>query len=219
MVDNATSGLELPPTRDIAGFHVLPLDAPRGRRMVQLLIGLALFGVSIAWAIKASLGTNPWTVFHEGVAERTGISIGLIITIVGFLLLSALWLLKEPLGIGTVLNVTIIGPIADLTLAVTPDFESMWARIPLLIAAPILLGFGSGMYLGAGVGPGPRDGIMTALSRRGIETWKARTAVEMTALGTGFLLGGKVGLGTVWIAIAIGPCVQFFIPWFRIDKA
>ena len=186
--------------------------------MAQLLVGLTLFGISLAWAVEASLGVNPWTVFHEGVADRTGLSLGTIVVLTGVTLLGGLWLLREPLGLGTVLNVAVIGPVIDLTLAIMPDAESLWARVPLLIASPILLGLASGLYLGAGVGPGPRDGLMTAGSRRGIATWKARTTVELTALIVGFFLGGTVGVGTVWIAIAIGPSVQFFLPWFTIDE-
>jgi uncharacterized membrane protein YczE len=128
-----------------------------------------------------------------------------------------LWRLKEPVGLGTVLNVAIIGPIADLALWAIPDLENMPVRVLMLAAAPVLLGLGSGLYLGASVGPGPRDGIMTALNRRGVETWVARTAIELTALAVGFLLGGVAGLGTIWMAIAVGPCVQFFLPSFRIE--
>jgi len=207
----------MPPTRKIAGFHVLPLEDPRIRRVVQLIVGLILFGVSLAWAVEAALGVNPWTVFHEGVADRTGLSLGTVTQLTGVALLVALWLLKEPIGLGTVLNAALVGPAIDVTLAVLPDSDSLLVRVPLLIASPILLGLASGLYLGSGVGPGPRDGLMTAGKRRGIETWKARTSIEMTALVVGFLLGGTVGLGTVWIAVAIGPCVQFFLPWFTID--
>ena len=207
-----------PVTREIAGFQFLPVADNRTRRMVQLLVGLVFFGVAVAFTVEALLGASPWTVFHEGAADQIGISFGQTVTLVGVLLLSVLWVLKEPLGLGTVFNVLVIGPIADLTLAVIPDLDSLVPRIALLASAPVLLGLGSGLYLGAGLGPGPRDGIMTALNRRGIATWKARTAIELTALAVGVVLGGTAGLGTVWMALAVGPCVQFFLPWFRIEK-
>lgn len=206
----------LPPTRLFAGFHWLPVALPRARRIVQLLGGLALFAIALSFTVEPRLGASPWTVFHEGAADTTGLSFGTTVSLTGVLLLSALWFLKEPVGLGTVLNVAIIGPIADLSLWVIPDLENMIVRVLMLGAAPVLLGFGSGLYLGATVGPGPRDGIMTALNRRGIETWKARTAIELTALAVGFVLGGVAGFGTIWMAIAVGPCVQFFLPWFRI---
>lgn len=206
-----------PRTIPVAGFKVLPVSAPLVRRVLQLLAGLILFGVAIAFAVEPRLGASPWTVFHEGAAERVGLSIGTVISLVGFILLIVLWFLKEPLGLGTVLNVLVIGPVVDVVDWLIPDLESLLPRIALLAAAPVLLGLGSGLYLNAGVGPGPRDGIMTALNRRGIETWKARTFIELTALLVGFLLGGVAGLGTIWMALAIGPCVQFFLNWFTID--
>ena len=218
-MNRSATDLELPPTRQFAGFHFLSFGTPRVRRLVQLLVGLCLFAVAIAFTVEAVLGASPWTVFHEGAADQFGVSFGTTVTSVGVLLLAVLWFMREPLGIGTVLNVAVIGPVADLTLAVIPDLENLPIRILLLAAAPVLLGLGSGLYLGAALGPGPRDGIMTGLNRRGIATWKARTAIELSALGVGMLLGGVAGVGTVWMALALGPCVQFFLPWFRIEDA
>ncbi len=205
-------------TYPFAGFLFLPVGAPYVRRLLQLMVGLCLFGISIAWTVEAVLGASPWTVFHEGASEQIGISIGATVSLTGVVLLIALWFLNEPLGLGTVLNVAVIGPIVDLTMAVIPDLDNLPIQLLLLAGAPVLLGLGSGLYLGASLGPGPRDGIMTALNRRGIETWKARTAIELTALAAGMLLGGTAGLGTIWMAIAVGPCVQFFLPWFRIES-
>ncbi len=207
----------VPISRPFAGFHFLRISQPRARRVVQLLVGLCLFAVALAMTVEPKLGASPWTVFSEGAAEKTGLSLGTTISLTGVVLLGALWLLDEPLGLGTVLNVVIIGPIADVVLAIIPDLDNMLVRVLMLAAAPVVLGVGSGLYLGAGVGPGPRDGIMTALNRRGIATWKARTAVELTALAVGIVLGGVAGFGTIWMAIAVGPCVQFFLPWFRIE--
>ena len=207
-----------PSTRLIAGFHWLPVSGPRTRRVTQLLFGLVLFATSLSFTVEPRLGASPWTVFHEGVSDKTGLTFGTTVVLTGVVLLAALWWLKEPLGLGTVLNVAIIGPIADIALWAIPDLENMFVRVAMLAVSPVLLGLGSGLYLGAAVGPGPRDGIMTALNRRGVETWRARTAIELTALAVGFLLGGVAGLGTIWMAIAVGPCVQFFLPWFTIDS-
>lgn len=203
-------------THRFAGFHVLPFRAPRPRRGTQLFVGLTLFGVALAMAIEASFGTNPWTVFHQGASDRLGITLGTAVVLTGLAILGGMWALGEPLGLGTVANVATIGPVADIALWAIPDIETLWIRLLLIIGAPIVLGLGSGLYLGAGVGPGPRDGLMTALSRRGVATWKARTIVEVCALGAGWLLGGEVGLGTAWMAVAVGPSVQFFLPAFSI---
>jgi len=185
---------------------------------MQLLFGLTLFAVALAFTVEPKLGASPWTVFHEGVSDQTGLSFGTVVSLTGVILLGALSWLKEPVGLGTVLNVAVIGPIADVGLAIIPDLENMVVRVLMLGAAPLLLGLGSGLYLGSAVGPGPRDGIMTALNRRGVQTWKARTAIELTALAVGFLLGGVAGFGTIWMAIAVGPSVQFFLPWFTIES-
>lgn len=206
------------PTTEFLGFRLLPLGAPRLRRVVQLLVGLFLFGVALGMAIQATLGTNPWTVFAQGLAEKTGLSVGTLVVLIGVVLLIFLWMLREPLGIGTVLNVLLVGAVIDLTTWALPDGDSLAYRLPLIFFSPILLGLASGLYLGAGVGPGPRDGLMTALNRRGLPIWQARTGLELAALAAGWILGGKVGLGTVWLAAAIGPCVQFFLPRLRITS-
>lgn len=187
--------------------------------MVQLILGLILFGVALGVAVQAALGTNPWTVFAEGLADRTGLSIGTLVVVIGGCLLVFLWLLREPLGIGTVLNVLVIGPVVDLTTWLLPDSDSLVYRVALIFIAPLLLGLASGLYLGAGVGPGPRDGLMTAFNRRGLPIWLARTSIEIAALTAGWLLGGVVGFGTLWMALAIGPSVQFFLRHLRIDPA
>ncbi len=198
-------------TRNVLGFRLLPFDAPRLRRGVLLLVGLYLFGVGLALTIEADLGADPWTVFHQGVADRVGASIGTITIATGLAIISLLWLLREPLGVGTIGNAIVVGVAIDVTLWMIPDLSNLALRIALLAAAPLTIGVASGFYLGSKCGPGPRDGLMTALSRRGVPTWLGRTGVEMSALLVGFLLGGTVGLGTVWMALTIGPCVQFFL--------
>ena len=180
-------------------------------------MGLIVFAVALAMAVEARLGTNPWTVFHQGVSDRLGISFDQTVILTGLAILIGLRLLDEPLGVGTVLNVALVGPIADLVLWVIPDVDALWIRVMLIVSAPIVLGLGSGLYLGAGVGPGPRDGLMTALSRRGATTWTARTIIELSALFVGWLLGGDVGLGTAWMAVSVGPSVHFFLRSMSID--
>lgn len=205
-------------TAQFLGFRLLPLRDPRVRRVAQLLLGLALFGIALGCAIQATLGTNPWTAFAQGMAAKTGLSVGALTVLIGAALLVFLWLLREPLGIGTVLNVLLIGPVIDVTTWALPDGDSLAYRIPLLLISPILLGLASGLYLGAGVGPGPRDGLMTAFSRRGLPIWLARTSIEATALAAGWVLGGDVGIGTIWMAATIGPWVQFFLRHLEIDR-
>jgi uncharacterized membrane protein YczE len=197
--------------KDFGGFHLLPFRPPRIRRGVQLLLGLCLYGLALAIAVEARLGTNPWTVFHQGVADLTGLSFGTTVILTGLVILIALRYAHEPLGIGTIMNVAVIGPVADLALWAIPEIDALWIRLALIVSAPFVLGLASGLYLGAGVGPGPRDGLMTALSRRGLPTWRARTIVELSALLVGWLLGGDVGLGTAWMALAVGPSVHFFL--------
>lgn len=192
---------------------------PKSRRIGQLVIGLIFFGVAISLSIEADLGTNPWSVFHVGAGNLLGLSVGTMVAVTGLILVLGFAPLREPLGIGTVLNIVVIGISVDATSYLLPDLASMPVRLAALGVAPILLGFASGLYIGAGLGPGPRDGLMTALERRGLPIWLARTAVEVTALTVGWLLGGPVGLGTIWMAGTIGVWVQLFLPPLRINSA
>ena len=188
-------------------------------RLSRLLPGLVLFGVGLALSIEADLGTNPWTVFHTGAADRLGISIGTMVIATGLILVLSFSPLREPMGLGTVLNVLVIGPVIDIVLAVIPDLTSLPVRLAALGVAPICIGLASGLYIGAGLGPGPRDGIMTAIERRGVKVSIARTIVELTALGEGVLLGGKAGFGTLYMALTVGFWVQVFLRRLRIDPA
>ncbi len=172
----------------------------------------------MALTIEAKLGTNPWTVFHQGVANRVPVSIGTVVVVTGLILLIVFRFISEPIGFGTICNALVIGPSIDFTLWVIPDIETLWARAALLGAAPVLLGLASGLYIGAGLGPGPRDGLMTALSRRGLTIPRARLIVELTALGVGWLLGGDVGIGTAFFAITVGWFVGIFLPPLQIDR-
>lgn len=203
----------------VGPFRVLRLTAPRVRRVGQLVAGLILFGVALSLSIEANYGTNPWSVFHVGAGELLGLSVGTMVIITGAVLLLLFAPLREPLGIGTVCNVAFIGPALDATSALLPDLTSTPTRLAAIFFAPILLGLASGLYIGAGLGPGPRDGLMTALERRGLKIWQARTAVEITALTLGWILGGPVGFGTIWMAASIGWWVQVFLPRLRIKPA
>lgn len=187
------------------------------RRVGQLVPGMVLFGAALGLSVEANLGVNPWTVFHGGVSEQLGISIGLVVILTGLALLTLFAAVGEPLGLGTLLNVALIGVALDLTLAIVPDLTSLPVRIIALAVSPILLGLASGLYLGANLGPGPRDGLMTALTRRGLTVSKARTVIELSALAIGWLLGGNVGIGTVYFGLTVGWFVQFFLRHLRVD--
>ena len=186
------------------------------RRLTQLYAGLVLYGVSMALMIRSGLGLNPWDVFHQGVSRQTHLSIGTVSIIVGASVL-LLWIpLRLRPGLGTVSNVVVIGLVVDAALALLPADLPLAARIVLLVAGIVANGAATGLYLGAQLGPGPRDGLMTGFAARrpGRSVRLVRTIVEVTVLSLGWLLGGTVGLGTVGYALAIGPLAQFFIPIF-----
>ena len=203
-------------TFSIGPIHLYRVRDPKAQRIRQVLIGLPFFGLALALSVEASLGVNPWTVFHGGVAERTPLTIGTATVLTGVVLLFSFPFLREPMGIGTLLNVAIIGFVVDAVLWIIPDLTSMPLRIAALAVSPALIGLGSGLYIGAGLGPGPRDGLMTALERRGLPVWLARTLIEFTALAVGWLLGGDVGFGTVWMAGSVGWFVDFFLRRLRL---
>lgn len=183
------------------------------RRLVQLVVGLWLYGTSMAMMVRAGLGLDPWDVFHAGLAERLGLSFGAIVTGVGALVL-LLWIpLRQRPGLGTIANVAIIGLATDIGLAVLPTPDARFAQVLLLVGGVVLNGIAGAMYIGAQLGPGPRDGLMTGLARRtGLSLRVVRTGIELTVLALGYALGGVVGAGTVLYALAIGPLVQAFLP-------
>lgn len=185
------------------------------RRLLQLYIGLVLYGVSTALFVHANLGADPWDVFHLGAAKQLGISFGTVIILTGAAVL-LLWIpIRQMPGLGTVSNVIVLGLAADATLAVLPPLESLVARSALLAGAIVLNAIATGMYIGAGFGPGPRDGLMTGLhARTGWSLRGIRTAIELSVLLIGWLLGGKFGVGTVIYALSIGPLIQLCLPWF-----
>ncbi|UPK73729.1 hypothetical protein MU582_14965 [Nocardioidaceae bacterium SCSIO 66511] len=183
------------------------------RRLPQLVFGLALYGWSMAMMVESVLGLDPWDVFHDGVTRHLPMTFGQVVIAVGAVLL-LLWIpLRQWPGLGTVLNVILIGLAADLGLAVMSEPDSLVARFALLIGGVVLNGLAGALYIGTHLGPGPRDGLWLALvSRTGLSVRLIRTSVEVTVVVLGFLLGGTVGLGTIVYALAIGPIVQFFLP-------
>lgn len=191
-----------------------------GRRLIQLYAGLALYGVSSALLVQAGLGLEPWNVLHQGLAERTGLSIGVVLIIVGAVVL-LLWIpLRQRPGLGTVSNVFVIGIVMDGTLAVVPEAHAFAVRIPLLLAGIVLNGAATGLYIAARFGAGPRDGLMTGLHRRtGASIRLLRTAIEVAVVATGFALGGSIGVGTVLYALSIGPLAQLFLRVFAVPAA
>ncbi|NNJ07471.1 hypothetical protein HHX38_25570 [Streptomyces sp. PKU-MA01144] len=190
------------------------------RRLLQLYIGLALYGASSALLVRGGLGLEPWGVLHQGLAERTGLTIGVVSIIVGAAVL-LLWVpLRQRPGLGTVSNVFVIGIAMDGTLAAVPGVHGPAAQIPLTLAGIVLNGMATGLYISARFGPGPRDGLMTGLHRlTGRSVRLVRTAIEVAVVATGFALGGTVGAGTVVYALSIGPLAQLFLRVFAIPPA
>ncbi|MEU0548076.1 hypothetical protein [Micromonospora sp. NPDC005979] len=191
------------------------------RRLSQLYAGLALYGVSMALMVRSHLGLDPWDVFHQGLSELTGLSFGTVTIVVGALVL-LLWIpLRQRPGLGTVSNVVVVGLVVDATLALLPAGGPLGVRIALLITGIVANGAATALYLGARLGPGPRDGLMTGFVARHprFSVRLVRTVIELTVLALGWLLGGTVGVGTVAYALAIGPLAQFFLPLVAVPLA
>ena len=190
------------------------------RRFAQLLPGLALFGVGIALMVRAQLGLSPWQVFHQGLSQLTNLAIGTIVIITGGVVLLAWFPLRERFGLGTILNVAIIGNVLNVTLRILPEpLGSVPVRWTAMLGGIVLIGIGSGLYIGAGMGPGPRDGLMTGIARRGLHIGAVRAGLEISVLVAGWFLGGTVGIGTVAFAVLIGPLVALFLPKFTVSTA
>ncbi len=181
------------------------------------MFGLALFGLGISLLIAANLGAAPWDVFHTGVSELTGVPVGTVIILTGVALL-VLWIpLRERMGIGTALNAVEIGIVVDLVLPHLPADAPFGVRLTMMLGGVVVIAVGSGFYIGAGLGPGPRDGLMTGLAKRGWSIRVARTGIEIAVLLVGVALGGAIGLGTAVFALGIGPLVEVFLPRLTLD--
>lgn len=184
-------------------------------RIVQLLVGLVLYGAGCAIMVRAGIGLDPWTVFAQGISRQTGVGIGWVTNIVGFLVL-LLWIpLRQRPGLGTVANILLVGTSMQATLAVFPAVDGFALQLIAFVAGMVLVAVASGLYIGADFGPGPRDGLMTGLHARfGWPIWAARLGVEASVLLAGWILGGTVGIGTIIFALGIGPLVHRTLPLF-----
>jgi uncharacterized membrane protein YczE len=182
------------------------------RRLGQLFAGLIMYGISDALLVLAGLGLDPWDVLHQGLARLTGIPIGTWSIFVGAAVL-LMWIpLRQRPGVGTACNVVVIGSVINVVLAMVPAPHGLALRWLTLIGAVLLNGVATACYIGAGLGPGPRDGLMTGIARRGHSLRAVRTGIELAVLATGWLLGGTVGAGTVLYAVSIGPVVHLLLP-------
>lgn len=194
-----------------------PTTASMPERLVRLTCGLVLFGVSVGFMLSSGLGLSAWDVLHHGLAERTDLSLGVVVIGVSVLVV-ALWVpLRQRPGIGTVANVVVVGLAVDASLAVLPEPGHLAVRVAFLVTGIVANGVATALYIGAGLGPGPRDGLMTGLARDGRSIRLVRTGIEATVLVLGWALGGAVGVGTVLFAVTIGPLVHHFLPRLAVD--
>ncbi|GAA1280664.1 hypothetical protein [Saccharothrix xinjiangensis] len=197
----------------LAALNPVPVTVSPLRRVPQLIVGLWLYGASMALQLRATLGLEPWGVLHEGLTELTGLSFGTITSLVGALVLLCWIPLRQRPGVGTVANVLVIGVAVDVTLAVLPGPAALLPRVLFLVTGVALNALAAATYIGARLGPGPRDGLTTGFcARTGTSLRLVRTVVEVTVLGVGWLLGGTIGVGTVLYAVAIGPLTQAALP-------
>ncbi|MDR6095589.1 hypothetical protein [Stenotrophomonas sp. SORGH_AS_0321] len=188
-------------------------------RLIQLIAGLFLYGFGISLMVRAAIGVAPWDVLSQGIAAHTPLSFGLATNVIGAVVLLLWWPLRQKPGLGTVLNVLLIGPAAQFGLWLLPVVESLSLRLPLFAGGLLLIAVATGLYIGARLGPGPRDGLMTGLhARTGWPIWQVRSLIEGSALLVGWLLGGNVGPGTLAFALLIGPLCGMTLGWFGIGK-
>jgi uncharacterized membrane protein YczE len=189
------------------------------RRLVSLATGLVLFGVSVALLVVAGLGLDPWDVFQQGLADHLHIPFGWGVIGIGALVL-LLWIpLRQRPGFGTLSNVIVVGLVIDAALPLLPTTHVLGWRIGYLVAGVLLNAVATGLYIGAGMGPGPRDGLMTGLAAKGLSIRVARSSIELSVLGAGWVLGGTVGVGTLVYALSIGPLVHILLPRLAVPKA
>lgn len=199
------------------------LHAPRhsvglmARRLIQLLVGLYLYGLGIAFLVRSALGAASWDVLTQGISRHVSISFGTITVILSGIVL-LLWIpIRQKPGIGTVLNSLLIGPSVDASFVLIPETDTLWLRIAYVVIGIVVVGMATGLYIGSHFGPGPRDGLMTGLHRiTGQPIWKVRVVIELVVVAIGWLLGGTVGIGTIAFAVFIGSVCQFFMRMFSI---
>jgi uncharacterized membrane protein YczE len=202
----------------VSALVFIPISGPRlARRLIQLLIGLVSFGAGVGLMIQSGLGLSPWDVLHQGLSLHFGLTIGAWTIIISGVVLLAWIPLRERYGIGTLLNAIIIGVMIDVVGAVVPAATSTVVQWTMLLGGILLVGLASGMYIGANLGPGPRDGLMTGIAKKGPSIRLTRSVIEVSVLIVGWLLGGTFGIGTILFALLIGPLVQFFLPRWTID--
>lgn len=186
------------------------------RRLPRLALGLCFLGGGIALTLRARLGVSPWDVLHQGIAARLGVSFGLVVIGLGLFVL-LLWIpMRQRLGLGTIVNTLTVGLITDAVLARVPGQHNAGAQWAMLIGGVVSIALGVGLYIGAGLGPGPRDGLMTGIAARGVPIWLVRTGLELGALVVGWALGGDVGIGTLVFAVGIGPLGHWFLNRFHL---
>ncbi|WP_139981765.1 YczE/YyaS/YitT family protein [Nocardioides litoris] len=208
------------PTRTLADLGpVAQLRAGRlPERLARLALGLVLYGVSLGLMVRGDLGLAPWDVLHSGLVRHVPLTLGQAVVVMSFVVL-LLWIpLRETPGVGTVANALVVGFSADATLALLDAPSGSVARVALMVGGVLLCGFATALYMGAQLGRGPRDGLMTGLSRRtGLSLRLVRTGLEVTVVLIGLVLGGVLGVGTVLYALAIGPVAQAMLPWLVVD--
>jgi uncharacterized membrane protein YczE len=194
-------------------LHVItfPTVAELGRRLPRLLAGIVVLSLGVACMLNARLGVSPYDVLHQGLAKVTGLSFGTVVVLLGLVILVAWIPIGQRFGLGTIVNTLSVGFVIDLLLNVVPNPGSPAGRWPLLLAGVVITAFGMGLYIGAGLGPGPRDGLMTGIAAKGHRLWLVRTVLELAALVSGWALGGDVGVGTVLFAFTIGPLGHWFL--------
>ncbi len=206
------------PPREVPEIVVLTFPSGRelARRLPRLVFGILLLGAGIALVLEAELGVAPWDVFHQGIADRTGLSFGLVTVLVGLVVLLAWIPLRQRMGLGTIVNTLTLGFVIDAGLAIVPHVESLPVRWAMLLGGIVVSAAGMALYIGAGLGPGPRDGLMTAVAARGHPLWLVRTVIEVGVLVAGLAFGGDVGIGTVLFAFGIGPVGHWFLARFHL---
>ncbi len=194
-------------------LHVVtfPSVAQLRRRLPRLVAGIVVLSGGITFMLQARLGVSAYDVLHQGLSKVTGLSFGTVVVALGLLILVAWIPIGQRFGLGTIVNTLSIGFIVDGLLRVVPSPDSLVGRWPMLVAGIVVTAFGMGLYIGAGLGPGPRDGLMTGLAAKGYPLWLVRTVLELAALAAGWALGGDVGIGTVLFAFAIGPLGHWFL--------